>query len=130
MIDFQPLALPSPTQEPPKNVWKSAEDTLKVHFRQTMKIDKYLRLISSIIKTRRAYNSHSRLNGLYKELILARRVIRWESKYDTLIELQQQELGIGMKMFKIMQLSGDLVDLVGFWMKIVHKGTENRAALI
>lgn len=95
-----------------------------------MKIDKYLRLISSLIKTYRAYHPQSSLNPLYKELILARRVIRWESKYDTFMELLQKEEGKPMKAFKIMQLAGDIVDLTAFWLKIGNKGTKHREALI
>lgn len=119
-----------PLLERAKKRVERGEATLLAHFRQTMKIDKYLRLVTSIIKTRRAYAPQSSLNGLYKELILARRVIRWESKYDTIIGFITQQEGIGMKMFKIMQLSGDLVDLSAFWLKIVNKGTDKKAVLI
>lgn len=95
-----------------------------------MKIDKYLRLISSVIKTHRAYHPQSSLNPLYKELILARRVIRWESKYDTFMGLLQGEEGAPMKAFKIMQLTGDIVDLTAFWLKIINKGTDRKAGFI
>lgn len=95
-----------------------------------MKIDKYLRLVCSIIKTRRAYAPKSSLNPVYKELILARRVIRWESKYDTIIDLCKKEEPTAMKLFKVMQLIGDFVDLVAFWIKTIHKGTDNSSALI
>lgn len=94
-----------------------------------MKVDKYLRLLSSIIKTWRAYQPKTKLNSAYKEIILARRVIRWESKYDTIIEFLKEE-SFGMKSFKIMQLMGDLVDLVAFWLKTIHKGTKNQEKLI
>ena len=94
-----------------------------------MKVDKYLRLLSSIIKTWRAYQPKTRLNSVYKEIILARRVIRWEAKYDTILELFKEE-SFGMKTFKIMQLMGDLVDLVAFWLKTVHKGTKQHEKLI
>jgi hypothetical protein len=130
LVDFLPLAKPQLFQTSAKEFWRTAEGTLKTHFRKTMKIDKYLRLISAVIKTRRAYQPNSRLNALYKELILARRVIRWESKYDTLVDLLQKKEGVAMKAFKIMQLTGDLVDLSAFWLKIVNKGTERRTALI
>jgi hypothetical protein len=76
-MDFHPLATEKNHSERAMELLKAAEDTLQGHFRQTMKIDKYLRIISAIIKTRRAYNPKSHLNPLYKELILARRVIRW-----------------------------------------------------
>lgn len=125
-----PLAEPHPLPTTLPTLWQRTETTLRGHFLKTMKIDKYLRLISSIIKTRRAYHPQSSLNPLYKELILARRVIRWESKYDTLIDLLRGEAGVGMKAFKIMQLAGDFVDLSAFWLKIVNRGTERRAALI
>lgn len=76
-MDFHPLGTEKRHGEKAMGLLKVAEDTLKGHFRQTMKIDKYLRIASAIIKTRRAYNPKSQLNPLYKELILARRVIRW-----------------------------------------------------
>lgn len=38
-----------------KEGWRQAENTLVSHFQKTMKIDKYLRLVTSIIKTWRAY---------------------------------------------------------------------------
>jgi hypothetical protein len=129
-IDLLPQEFSPPLLERVKKGWRRSEATLITHFRQTIKIDKYLRLLSSIIKTRRAYAPNTRLLGLYKELILARRVIRWESKYDTLIGLMQKEEGVGMKFFKIMQLTGDFVDLSSFWLRVIHKGTDNRIALI
>ena len=94
-----------------------------------MKVDKYLRLLSSIIKTWRAYQPKTRLNSTYKEIILARRVIRWESKYDTILGFFKEE-SFGMKAFKIMQLMGDLVDLAAFWLKTIHKGTNRHGELI
>lgn len=42
-----------------------------------MKCDKYIRLVSSVIKTYRAYEPKTKYNAFYKELILSRRVIRW-----------------------------------------------------
>lgn len=94
-----------------------------------MKIDKYLRLLSSIIKTWRAYQPKTKLNSTYKEIILARRVIRWESKYDTIIGFFKEESFV-MKAFKIMQLMGDLIDLAAFWLRTIHKGTKNQDKLI
>lgn len=57
-------------------------------------------------------------------------MIRWEAKYDTIIDFVQKQEGAGMKLFKIMQLLGDIVDLVAFWLKTVHKGTQKHADLI
>ncbi len=85
-----PLALPRLIQINADKIWRKTESTLRNHFAKTIKIDKYLRLISAAIKTRRAYQPNSRLNTLYKEVVLTRRVIRWESKYETLTGLLVQ----------------------------------------
>lgn len=42
------------------------------------KCDKYIRLVSSFLKTYRAYNPKTHLSSLYKELVDTRRVIAWE----------------------------------------------------
>ena len=52
-----------------------------------MKCDKYIRLATSILKTYRAFQPKNKIAKVYKEFIIARRVIRWESKYDTVLDL-------------------------------------------
>ena len=41
------------------------------------KCDKYIRLVSSIVKIIKAFNPNTHLVKVYKELIFVRRVIRW-----------------------------------------------------
>jgi hypothetical protein len=129
-IDFQSSTICQPAIQNSKSKWSICQEKLIAQFKSTIKIDKYLRLVSSIIKTRRAYKPTSTLTGVYKEIILTRRVIRWESKYDTIISLFQNEEHKSMIAFKIMQLIGDLVDLSSFWLRIIHKGTDKQEKLI
>lgn len=96
-----------------------------------MKIDKYIRLICSILKTYRAFNPKTKFSHLYKELLMARRVIRWESKYDTIKQIiQEQQENKSMLLFKFMQIIGDCVDLIAFWIKVLNKGNSKKDALI
>lgn len=90
------------------------------HLKTTMKCDKYLRLITSVIKTYRAFQPKNRVNKVYKEIVLARRVIRFESKYDTLIDLLTTKNSLPMVVFKLFQLTGDLTDFAAFWLKVKH----------
>jgi hypothetical protein len=85
-----------------------------------MKCDKYLRLISSMLKTYRAFQPKNRVNKVYKEIVLVRRVIRFESKYETLIDLLTKRDSKLMVLFKLFQLTGDLTDFVAFWLKVKH----------
>jgi hypothetical protein len=55
--------------------------------------------------------------------VLARRVIRFESKYDTLTELLATPLSLPETLFKLFQLAGDFLDLTAFWLKVKHEGT-------
>jgi len=101
------------------------EQKLTNQWKAMIKCDKYLRLVCAIIKTYRAYKPKTHLNKVYKELILARRVIRWEGKYDTLIELFSQKIETPMKLFKIFQITGDIVDLTAFWLKTCSTGNKS-----
>lgn len=105
-------------------------EKLMGHCSRTLQADKYLRVLCAAIKTRRAYLPRTRLLPVYKELILARRVIRWEGKYSTLQELAEQPLSLPQRLFKIMQLMGDAVDLSAFWARkcAVGEGRCSRAA--
>ena len=51
------------------------------NFSKTSTADKYIRLVYSIIKLYRALNEKNNLGLISKELLLTRRVIQWESKY-------------------------------------------------
>ncbi len=85
-----------------------------------MKCDKYLRLMTSVVKTYRAFRPDNRFNKLYKEAVIARRVIRFESKYETLAELLTTPQSLPAALFKLFQLAGDFVDLAAFWLKVQH----------
>jgi hypothetical protein len=56
---------------------------------------------------------------------LARRVIRWEGKYDTLIDIFSQKGENMMKLFKAFQVVGDVIDLTAFWVKTCSTGSNN-----
>jgi hypothetical protein len=94
------------------------------------KCDKYIRLVTSVIKTYRAFNPDTRLVKVYKELIIARRVIRWEGKYENVMDLRRGKDSFGTKLFKIEQIVGDIVDESALWLTIYFKGTNKNETLI
>jgi hypothetical protein len=118
---------PAARKDRAAELWKK----LMGHCSHTIQADKYLRVLCALIKTRRAYLPRTHLLPAYKELILARRVIRWEGKYSTLQELAKLELSLPERLFKIMQLMGDAVDLSAFWARkcAVGEGRCGRAAV-
>lgn len=81
--------------------------------------DKYIRMITAMIKTYRAFQSQNNLQRCYKELVMTRRVIRMQGKYETIIELIQNDDSTFMKLFKVMQLLGEFADLGAFWTEII-----------
>ena len=110
--------------------FEQSEAKLVSDLKITMKCDKYLRLITSVLKTYRAFHPKNRVNKVYKEIVLARRVIRFESKYDTLIDLLTNKDSKWMVLFKLFQLTGDLTDFTAFWLKVKHEGTKKCEKLI
>lgn len=110
--------------------YQQHEDKLTAHLTATMKCDKYLRLVTSVMKTYRAFQPKNRLNKVYKEIVLARRVIRFESKYDTIIDLLTSTDSAPMLLFKLFQLTGDFTDLAAFWLKVKNEGTKKCQKLI
>jgi hypothetical protein len=94
------------------------------------KCDKYIRLVTSLMKTYRAYRPQTRLVKTYKELIIARRVIRWEGKYSTILELMEGKDSLWWRLFKAEQIVGDCIDESALWLTIYHSGTENKRGLI
>ena len=94
------------------------------------KCDKYIRMVSSLLKTYRAYHPQKPINALYKQLVEARRVIRWEGKYDIAIELITKKHATPMLLFKIMQLVGDLTDLTAFWLALADRHAKRHQQLI
>jgi len=54
---------------------------LLAHLSKTSTADKYIRLIYSFLKLYRALCPQNKLSHLSKELLNARRILQWESKY-------------------------------------------------
>ena len=94
------------------------------------KCDKYIRMVTSTIKTYRAYHPESKLGKVYKELITVRRVIRWEGKYENYFDIRSGEESLPMRLFKVEQIGADLVDEVALWMSMLTKGTGKWGAVI
>ena len=94
------------------------------------KCDKYIRLVTSILKTYRAFKPKTKLTKTYKELVTMRRVIRWEGKYGTCVELMEEGDSVPMKLFKIEQLVADLIDEGALWMTWLFRGTRKYGKVI
>ena len=105
-------------------------DKLTSHLSSMSKCDKYIRLVTSIIKTYRAFNPDTKLAKVYKQLIMMRRVIRWQGKYSNFIELREGKDSMGMKLFKAEQIVGDIVDESALWLSLYSKGTNKNEKLI
>ena len=51
-------------------------------------------------------------------------------KYSNFIELRQGKDSMGMKLFKVEQIVGDLVDESALWLSLYSKGTNKNEKLI
>ena len=62
--------------------------------------------------------------------MIFRQVIRWESKYETILDLAHGDETLPLKLFSIFQLVGDFTDLASFWLTTIHQGTDRHQHLI
>ncbi len=89
------------------------------HLSKMSTADKYIRLVYSIFKLYRALHEKNNLGLISKELLAARRVIQWESKYQLIQELKDNKLSAFDFGYKIFELIGNLFDFGSFWIQLL-----------
>ena len=66
------------------------EKKLLSHLSKMGSSDKYIRIVNAIFKLYKSINKKHKLNGIYSQLTILRRIIQWETKYDIIQEFIQK----------------------------------------